>query len=304
MFRNFTCLVLFCLLSFKSVYAQQMPQTVLFMYNQLIYNPAAAGMHETQFNVNLVDRFQWGGKSGGGPFSNMLWADYRFSGNKTAVGLNFNYDKFGASKATDILANYAYYVPLTNKLKLSMGLRLGMTSASLNARDLTAWDDNDPVIEAAYYKTTKPIAGAGFQLTSKKFYAGISVPDLIASDKYNLYGNKDRSFIQKRRNFIALAGYRWKLNDTYDVCPNIRLYYYPGGAVRADINGIFEITDYFWAGVTYSTSNNHALMVGTHISSRIKFSYAYEFNTKAGTSIPLSAHEINLMLNLDDLFKK
>jgi type IX secretion system PorP/SprF family membrane protein len=274
------------------------------MYNQLIYNPAAAGMHETQFNVNLVDRFQYGGKANGGPFTNLFWTDYRFAGNKTAVGLNFNYDKFGATSALDFLANYAYYVPLSNKVKLSMGLRAGMTSAKLNASDLTAWDANDPVVASSNYKSVTPKVGAGFQLNSKNFYAGISIPDLIMSDKFNMYGNKDRSFMQKRRNFIGLAGYRWKLNDTYDVCPNIRVFYYPGGKVRADINGIFEITDYFWAGLTYSTSNNHALMVGTHISSRIRFSYAYEFNTKAGTSIPLSTHELNLMLNLDDLFKK
>jgi type IX secretion system PorP/SprF family membrane protein len=304
MLRNFT-LVFFCLLSFQLAFAQQTPQTVLFMYNQLINNPAAAGMHETQFNANLVNRFQWGGKAGGGPFTNMFWTDYRFAGNKTAVGLNFNYDKFGATNMLDVLGNYAYYVPISNKVKLSMGLRLGVTSASLNANSLSAWDANDPVIAASNYKTVTPKAGAGFQfLISKKFYAGISVPDLIMADKFNMYGNKDRSFFQKRRNYILMSGARFKLNDTYDVCPNIRLFYYSGGTIRADFNAIFEITDYFWAGLTYSTSNNHALMVGTHISSRIRFSYAYEFNAKAGTSIPLSTHELNLMLNLDDLFKK
>jgi hypothetical protein len=71
-----------------------------------------------------------------------------------------------------------------------------------------------------------------------------------------------------------------------------------------DLNTIFEITDYFWAGLTYSTSKNHAVMVGTHISSRIRFAYSYELNTQAGAGGRLSTHEINVMLNLDDLFKK
>ncbi|HEY8401210.1 MAG TPA: type IX secretion system membrane protein PorP/SprF, partial [Cytophagaceae bacterium] len=79
--------------------------------------------------------------------------------------------------------------------------------------------------------------------------------------------------------------------------------YYPGDGIRTDINLIFGITDYFWAGATYSTSNNHALMAGTHISSRIRFAYAYEFITRqAGNR--LFTHEINLMINMDNLFKK
>jgi type IX secretion system PorP/SprF family membrane protein len=303
MIRKYIGVALLSCLSAGS-YAQQIPQTVLFMYNQMVYNPAAAGMHETDFNLNLISRFQWGGKSGGGPFSNMLWSDYRFAGNKAAAGININYDKFGASSNMEALANYAYYVPLSNKLKLSMGLRAGVNSAKLNTSDLTSWDQDDPIIAASNVSVTTPKVGGGFQLTSRNFYGGISVPDFIMSDKNNLYGNKDRSFLQKRRNYIVMSGYKFRINDSYNLCPNIRFIYYPGGAARVDLNTIFEITDYFWAGLTYSTSKNHAVMVGTHISSRIRFAYSYELNTQAGAGGRLSTHEINVMLNLDDLFKK
>jgi type IX secretion system PorP/SprF family membrane protein len=303
MFRKYSLALLLVIAAVSFIHAQQMPQTAHFMYNQLIYNPAAAGMHETDFNANLASRFQWGGNNGGGSSTNMFWTDYRLDGNKMAVGLNLNYDKFGATGNLDVSGNYAYYVPLNNKLKLSMGARFGMSSSRFNASDLRAWDPNDPVIESSNVRTVTPKAGLGFQLLSKNLYAGITVTDLIASDKFNIYGNKDRSFFEKRRNYIFMSGYRWKINDTYDLYPNVRLIYYPGAAIRADFNTIFEITDYFWAGVTISTSQNHAIMAGTHISSRIRFAYAYEFNTKANATFPLSTHEINIMLNLDDLFK-
>jgi len=296
--------VLFIILIYTSGNGQQLPQTVNFMFNQLVYNPAAAGMHETEFNANLITRFQYGGKSLGGALTNMLWSDYRFSGNKMAIGGNLNYDKFGATSTFDFMGNYAYYVPLSNKLKLSMGLRAGVSSARLNTKNLNAWDLDDPVIGMNDFSTTMPKVGAGLQLQSRNFYAGVSVPDFINSDKNNFYGNKDRSFFDKRRNYILMSGYRLKINDTYGLYPNLRMIYYTGSKLRADFNTIVEITDYFWAGVTVSTSNNHAIMAGTHISSRIRFAYAYEFNAKSGASVPLSTHEINLMLNLDDLFKK
>lgn len=306
MFRNYIKTVLLSLICIGSLNAQQMPPTANFMFNQLVYNPAAAGMHETEFNANLVSRFQWGGKTGGGPMTNLFWTDYRFSGNRMAVGLNLNYDKFGATSNFDIAGNYAYYVPVSNKFKLSMGLRFGMGSSRLNASNLLAWDSDDPIIESASAQSVSPKAGTGLQLQSKNFYAGISAPDLIAADKYNFYGNKDRSFFQKKRNYVFLSGYKWKINDTYDLNPNVRIIYYSGVAVRADFNVILGITDYFWAGLTYSTSNNHAVMVGTHISSRIRFAYAYEFNvkSKSNVGIALSTHEVNLMINLDDLFTR
>jgi type IX secretion system PorP/SprF family membrane protein len=304
MFRIQLSFVFLLVIICGNVCSQQLPQVSNFMFNQLLYNPAAAGMHETDFNANLLTRFQWGGASRGGPSSNMLWSDYRLSNNKMAVGLNLSYDKFGASSNLDVAGNYAYYVPLTNKLKLAMGLRLGVTSARLNTSGLTAWDADDPVIAATDVQTIYPKAGTGFQLLTKNFYAGIALPDLLTSDKYNLYGNKDRSFFDRRRNYMVMSGYKWKINDTYDLYPNVRLSYYTGGSLKADLNMILEITDYFWAGLTYSTSNNHSIMAGTHISSRIRFAYAYEFSTKSEPLVPLSAHEINLMLNLDDLFKK
>lgn len=304
MFRIRLSLFFLMVIVSEKVCSQQLPQVSNFMFNQLLYNPAAAGMHETDFNANLLTRFQWGGASRGGPSSNMLWSDYRLSSNKMAVGLNLMYDKFGASSNLDVAGNYAYYVPLSNKLKLAMGLRLGLTSARLNTSGLTAWDADDPVIAATDVQTIYPKAGTGFQLLSKNFYAGIALPDLLTSDKYNLYGNKDRSFLDRRRNYMLMSGYKWKINDTYDLYPNVRLSYYTGGSLKADLNLILEITDYFWAGLTYSTSNNHSIMAGTHISSRVRFAYAYEFSTNSAPLVPLSAHEINLMLNLDDLFKK
>jgi type IX secretion system PorP/SprF family membrane protein len=291
-------------IGFGSAKAQQVPLTVLFMHNQMVYNPAAAGMHETDFNVNLVNRFQWGGKSAGGPISNMLWSDYRFAKNKAAAGLNINYDKLGATSNLEVLANYAYYIPLTTKLKLSMGLRAGVGSAKLSTSTLNYWDPGDPIVDGSDVSVTTPKFGGGFQLTSKKFYAGVSVPDFLMTDKYNLYGNKDRAFFQKKRNYILMSGYKIKLNDSYKICPNVRFIYFPGTAARVDFNSIFEITDYFWAGITYSTSKNHSVLVGTHISSRIRLAYAYEFNSQAGGGVRLSTHEINVMLNLDDFFKK
>ena len=281
--------------------AQRIASVGNFMNNQLIYNPAAAGMHEAQFNTSLVTSFQMTGVEGA-PLTNFLWADYRSKSGKSAIGLNLNYDKFGVSKNTDIYGNYSYNIRLNRKLKLAFGLKMGITRIYYSTSDLTRiWDPGDVYAANITIKTVLPKAGAGLQLQSKKSYIGFSLPDLITYDKNNVMNNDGNSFFKQKRNYTLMAGTKYKINDSYSFNPNVMVFYYPGASMILDVNALFEITDYFWAGGTYSTSHQHSLMAGTNISSRIKFGYAYRFKTGPVT---LSTHELNLRVSMDDLFSK
>ncbi|MFN6946932.1 MAG: type IX secretion system membrane protein PorP/SprF [Cytophagaceae bacterium] len=283
---------------------QQIPHISQFMHNQLVYNPAAAGMHETQFNTNVLSRIQWSSIKGA-PLTHLFWSDYRFPGDRMALGVNVMQESFGAHKNTDLLGNFSYNIPLTRKLKLAMGLRLGASFYRYNPSMLSnVWDDGDPLLFFDSRNSTLPKAGAGFQLQSKNMYLGFSAPDLIVSDRDDIFDNKDLSLFQKRRNYILMGGYTIKLNDSYNLLPNLRIIYFPGSGYRADINLIGEISDYFWAGASYSTIKSYTFMAGTHISSRMRFGYSYEFRLRSEVLIPLNTHELNLMINLDNLTKK
>lgn len=283
--------------------AQQLPPIANFANNQLMYNPSAAGMMETEINASFLSRLQWSGIKGA-PTSYMLWGDYRLADHKSAVGLNVNSQSYGVTKTTDLVGNYSYTLRLSKDLKFSMGLRLGMSMVKIN--DLPTdriWDANDPFEGTPVATTTIPQAGTGFRISSKKFYAGLSAPDLISVDKNDIYRNKGKSFFAKKRNYIAMSGYKIQLTDAYALNSNALLYYVPSKTARLDLNASFEIRDYFWAGATYSSSNYHSLMVGTHISSSLRATYAFQFGL--GSKIPARffTHEICLLLNLD-AFKK
>jgi hypothetical protein len=53
--------------------AQQLPQLSNFMQNQIVLNPAATGMNESELNASILSRLQWSGIKGA-PTSNMFWA--------------------------------------------------------------------------------------------------------------------------------------------------------------------------------------------------------------------------------------
>lgn len=299
--RNITALLITIVIKIN---AQELPQLNSFMFNQFLYNPAAGGMYNSDFNFNASSRIQWSGVDGA-PLTNNAWADYRFSKNKMALGANLIYDRFGARTFTDVAFNYSYILRLTNKLKFSMGLRAGFTSASFNAQSISKiWDSDDPNLQGQVV-TNYPKFGTGFQLYGRKFYLSLSLPDLVALQN-EFATDKSKSFFQKNRNYVLMAGYKIKLSDAFGLYPNIKASYFPTSQARVDIATLFEITDYFWTGPNISSSGTAALMAGTFISSRVRFMYAYEFllsPVSNSSSTILNVHEICLMIQMDELFK-
>ncbi|MDX2191051.1 MAG: PorP/SprF family type IX secretion system membrane protein [Bacteroidota bacterium] len=286
--------------------AQELPQLNSYMYNQYVYNPASGGMYDTDFNAGFATRVQWTGVSGA-PITGFAWADHRFRKNSMSAGLAMAYDQIAFRRFTDIAANYTYIVRLTNKLKLSMGLRAGMTTLQWNPENGKVWDNGD--VLANQYTMSYPKFGTGFQLYTRKFYVSLGVPDIATFNNDANAPDKGKNFFQKNRNYILMSGYRFKLSDAFGLYPNIKVFYYQGPTVtapRVDGSMLFEIIDYFWAGANYASTGQLAAMAGTYVSSRVRFMYAYEFPLKpvAGSSVPLNVHEVNLFLQLDDLFAR
>lgn len=300
-------LALALLLVPTGVFAQELPQLNSYMFNQFIYNPAAGGMYETDFNANMVSRFQWSGVSGA-PLTSFAWADHRFRKNSMSAGLYLAYDRIGATNFTEIAGNYTYIIRINNKWKLSFGLRAGYTSYNVGDLRNTRTENNDDPL-AIGYQINYPKFGGGTQIYSRNFYIGIGVPDIaIVSSDVNLQDSK-KNFFQKNRNYSLLTGYRLRLSDGFSLLPSSRIYYFPERPIRVDLTVLTEITDYFWAGgsfISAGSTSSASVMAGSYISSRLRFTYAYEFplQSKVANIATLNVHEITLMIQLDDLFAR
>lgn len=298
--------IILLLATVGTIHAQELPQLNGYMFNQFIYNPASGGMYDTDFNASFAFRYQWAGTKGA-PLSGFFWADHRFRKNSMSIGVLASYDSWGANRNNDLALNYSYILRLTNKIKLSFGLRVGIGSYQFNVTDLTVYDTGDNLLLAN--SATYPKIGGGAQLYGRKFYIGIGFPDLGGFNSNKSVSDAGKPFFQKARNFSLLAGYKLKLSDGLGLYPNIKVHYFGNNQnpLRVDASVLLEITDYFWAGVNYGIINqNTALMAGTFISSKFRFMYAFEFflKSRATSGGAFNVHEINLMLQLDDLFAK
>ncbi len=291
-----------------SVNAQQMIPLINSFSNQQVYNPGATGTGESEFNLSIISKLPTSFSSDvNRPLTNMLWADYRFTESKIAVGVNFNYETYGTiSKSkktqTDAMANLAYLLPLGNRRKLTFGLRGGVSNIKYNANELEYWDANDPTLNAYNDAFLLPKIGFGLKYDSKKLTLGASIPDLYVSDNANVLQNNDKSFMDKNRNYIAHAGYKINLSDRYHLLLNGIYYYYPSATATALGNLTFYFRDYFWIGASLGNYSTYALNAGAHVSSKIKFSYAYQSNYNGVVDARFNNHELNLMISLDELF--
>ena len=293
-------IVLAVLVSCTFAKAQQINQISNFMYNQLYFNPASAGMHETQVNVNVIGRIQWASIDGAPKFGH-IWADYRTPKQNMALGANVGTFSFSKYSFTDANANYAYFVQLNKKVKLAMGLRAGFSSITSSTFNSKIWDDSDYLIGSNNYTGILPKIGLGFQLNAPKYYIGISAPDLYIGNAKNLPNVDTTSFFKQPRNFVLMGGAKLRLNDLYNLRPGIAAFYHPNTGAIVTANTTFEIRDYFWIGASYSTYKAVTITAGAHLSTRIRFGYAYEYLSGLSKTSNLGSHEICLMIKLDNL---
>jgi type IX secretion system PorP/SprF family membrane protein len=291
------------------VVAQQALPLMQYMNNALIYNPAAAGVLETEFNVGLISKLPTSFSSTTNrPLTNALWSDYRLGKKNMALGLNLNYDTYGSfansnKKQTEVALNYAYHIPMGVGKKISLGLRGGISSLQYNADQLQAWDANDPTLVDATGNYMLGKIGFGVYYQSRTLSLGASAPDLFVSDKNNILSNNDSTFLKKRRNYMLNTAYVFKMGDRYQLIPSAILYYYPG--TKAVVIGSLNLhfTDYFWVGGAYSSNQMVAFNAGTHLSARVRLGYAYQTYFTSTSDARFNSHEINLLISFDDLFK-
>lgn len=282
------------------VSGQDLPRTSLYMVNRQLYNPAAYGTDMAATNASALYRHQYANVKGA-PRYVAAWADHRLDGEKMAVGLNVNSFRYGITREYEVMANYSYLLPVTKKLKLAMGLRAGLAGVSVRTGDLeNVWDEGDQAVSDLHFSQTYGKIGAGFQLYSDRFYAAVSAPDLF-SGKKSFEIDKSRSVLS-RATYVIYAGGTINLNDSYRLLPSAIAYIVENNA-QVYANILFEVKQYFFAGLGASTSSLFAINAGAYLSPRIRFGYSYEFG-RPGAIARLNTHELNLRYSVDNLFRQ
>lgn len=284
-------LIIFVLVSFHSLFAQQDPLYAQYLLNPMVINPAYAGLNNN-FNGSVAFRKQWAGFDGS-PTTFNVNAHSSFLDNKMGAGILLVQDKLGITKNTEFQGAVSYKLQLSKDQVLSFGMQGGFINFRNNTNDLTLDDPNDPVfVQTA--NIVKPNVGAGVILKSEKYLFGLSVPRMLPSK----ISDGGTEFQLYRQHFYLFGSYVFYLNERVRFKPSVLLRGVKGSPLSTDLNFNLILDGNYTIGALTRNFNTYGLLAQALISQKLKLGYIFEVPTGNSVGANYSTHEVFLGLVL------
>jgi len=282
-------------------FAQQNPVFNQYIFNPMTVNPAYAGSKQWT-NVNTMYATQWVGMDGApqtlsvsieGPVLESM-----------GLGLQYVNDRIGAQTQQGLYGNYAYRLKLNEKWRLSLGLAVGISYFTLDGTQLQSDTDGDPAVPVNKVNTLRFDPKTGIFVYSDRFYAGLSVTDLLG----NLIDSPDGLVNKQERHYYLTAGYVFDIGKDVKIKPSFMIREDFAALTNIDVSTFALFRETFWIGATYrfgadimanptldnSLRKRDALVFMTewNITKYLMVGYAYTYSLTALSNF--SGHEITL----------
>ncbi|WP_310992998.1 PorP/SprF family type IX secretion system membrane protein [Aequorivita marina] len=287
----YSLIVLMAVLLFQDAQAQQDPQYTQYMYNMNVVNPAYAGSKES-LSFTALYRDQWSSFDGH-PIS-FAFAAHSPISDRVGVGVSAIRDEVGPVQETNVYADFSYTVPVSNTIKLALGLKAGATFHKVGLSGLELQDPNDPFLSEDI-NNTYPNVGAGAFLYGNAFYVGISVPNMLKSVHLDENGIKYGSEVN---HYFATAGYIFDINKNLRIKPSIMAKGAGGAPTSYDMNVNALFYNTFELGVSYRLEQTFSGLIGFQLTDNIKVGYAYDHVSGGLSAIARTSHEVYFAFDL------
>lgn len=272
--------------------AQQLPQFTQYMYNTIAINPAYAGSRDALSIVGL-NRNQWAGFDGG-PETQTLSIHSPLRNEKIGLGLSLINDKAGYENFTYVYGDFSYTIKANEDVKVSFGLKAGMTYYKLADELYNATEVNqDPYFNDKLNRWNSNF-GAGVLFHSNRWYVGLSAPKIINHDL-----NNDTDFAALERvHYYAIGGYVFDLSESLKLKPSFMLKHTDGVPLSTDLTANFLFNEMFWLGGSYRFNGKQeaiGALVDFQVTDQFRVGYTYEIPTGEIRPYTSGSHEILLM---------
>jgi len=278
--------------------AQQDPLFTNYLQNPIAFNPAIAGTVDG-LNLSLLTRNQWIGLDGA-PATYSFGAHTPYVKQNMGLGFNVMTDKVGPLRNTHITGSYAYQITVFPEVKLSMGLKAGISSYNAAIGGLFVNDPTDPNFQADEHRIS-PNLGVGFHLYTNQYYAGFSVPKLIEPRLNKEYRESKEPY---NPQFYLMGGYRFPINLDWEFLPSALVGIMGGSPILADLTAQFMYLRRFYFGTHYRIGDAMGLFVNAKITDDFTFGYAFDFTLNRLSSVNSGTHEFVLTYTFYGLWNK
>jgi type IX secretion system PorP/SprF family membrane protein len=288
--------ILFLLTIAVNCFAQQLPQYSQYMLNEMAINPAVAGRDDFA-EVRSNNRQQWVGITDA-PRTYMLTLQGPIKDKNMGLGMNLFTDNVGPTRRTGLNFSYAYHLKLNQKYNISMGLSAGLLQWGIDGSKITLKDEGDQQLLTSYQTAPVPDFGAGIYFYEKKrFYAGISLPQLYQAPIALYPGAQKNSRLASQLNFNG--AYLFDITDEYKIEPSVLLKYEKPAPLKLDVGvrGIYNMKlDQLWVGAVYRHKDAISVLLGYMYQDYLTVGYSYDITTTQIRKYSSGSHEIMLGL--------
>lgn len=282
------------LIGLSTNFAQNDPLYNQYQFNQLLINPAYAGVND-RMTATLLSRVQWMGIPGA-PVTNSASIHSTINATNMALGLMVMNDHLGINNNNEVNAMYSYRLNF-GKTKLQFGLEGGVINFNYDYSKLNLEYLDDPLLNASQTKFTKPNIGSGVFYYGSNFFVGFSVPRMI-DVKVNdgLVGS-----VRYRRSEYFSAGYIFMISEQFKLKPSALLKFVNGAPFSYDLNLNALLSELIWVGFTVRSKSAVGLNTQLQLNDKLRIGYTFEYPFKPATFGNYGTHEIMISIDLKPL---
>ena len=266
--------------------AQQKAMFSQYMYNGLAINPAYAGSQRSLSMTALV-RQQWVGMEGA-PSTQTITGHLPIEDKRIGVGLMVMHDKITVTDQTGVYGSYAYKLPMP-KGELSFGVQGGFTFYRSLFSEVS---QTDLTFAGADIQESQPNFGFGMYYTTDRFYAGLSIPQLMQARLDR--GNPDVDGFLIQRHYFIHTGYLFDMGLNFKLKPNVLIKMVSGASVEMDLNANLYYKNLLGLGVSWRTMDAIVAMLHVQVTNNFRFGYAYDITTTSVQKVSYGSHELFL----------
>jgi type IX secretion system PorP/SprF family membrane protein len=305
--RTFTYILalLSCFIFSEKMQAQFSQDFSLRQYNLFLENPAYAGSYDF-YHAAMGFRKQWSQMNGS---PERMYATFHTPFNKEHIlalerreirsahhgaGIKILSDHTALLRDHYVMANYAYHVPLTSKLMLSMAIGAGFVNNRINQDKLDfVFTTTDPAVQ--YYSRIRPALESGVLLYHGKYFVSVSAKQLLTGARS--FADQAYSISNPYAQFFSAAGCSLKVSNKTLLVPVLmnRISLAGKMANEAYLNANFDSKFYAGVGMKWRESLN--FQAGLRVLKNVDFLYSYGITTSFLYNKNSGNHEFMLRLN-------
>ena len=280
-----------------SANAQQDPQYTQYMYNMNIINPAYAGSYDA-LSLNFLARTQWVGIDGAP--KTLTFGAHSPVGKNVGLGFSLIVDEIGPVKEQNIYGDFSYTLNLGENAKLALGLKAGFTFFNVCLPCLVTAEPDDLAFINENSNRLLPNIGAGAFYYTDKFYAGLSIPNLLETFHFDQKGSGGQSSkASQRKHFFITSGYVFDLNEDIKLKPSIMVKAAEGAPLSVDFSGNVLLNEKLEVGLSYRLDESVSALVNVRARKNLRIGYAYDHTLTTLGNYNSGSHEIFLLFNFD-----